>query len=445
MKLEQVAQQALDLAGQMGLKQVDVLVQRSDELEVSINEGKVEKVEQSTSLGLGIRVLDSGRSGFASTEKLELKAIERAIANARDNSQYQDPTGVYMPEGSGDSPNADQLQLYHEDLESLTLDEMIAMGLEIESAARNEDKRVTATPQLGVGRSRNESQLISSLGVHHTQRSNYVAAYCGVLLEDGPKRKSGMEMWSSRNWDPGKAAAIGTKAVEKGVELIDASAISGTMPIVVDQYCAPRLLGMYFNAFHGEDAQLGISRLAGKLGEVIAIPELCLRDDPHRTGAAGSRYVDAEGTPTVPLDLIVDGVFKNFIYHIEAAQKDSVASTGHAGRRYDSTINTRSHNLVMETGEQSLDELCQAAGTCLLVTKLEGGAGCNPVSGDLSIGVQGFLMKQGERVQAVEGVTIAGNFFDLLTNIQGIGDSYQPNLTSTFVPALLIDGLAISS
>ena len=48
---------------------------------------------------------------------------------------------------------------------------------------------------------------------------------------------------------------------------------------------------------------------------------------------------------------------------------------------------------------------------CLLVTQLEGQAGCNPVSGDISIGVQGFLLENGLRIQPVDSITVAGNFF----------------------------------
>ena len=40
--------------------------------------------------------------------------------------------------------------------------------------------------------------------------------------------------------------------------------------------------------------------------------------------------------------------------------------------------------------------------------------------------------------------TIAGNFFDLLGQIQGLGDCYQPYLSKVFVPPMLLDGLAIS-
>ena len=129
---------------------------------------------------------------------------------------------------------------------------------------------------------------------------------------------------------------------------------------------------------------------------------------------------------------------------LKSGAKEGLSSSGHASRNYDSGISTTTHNLVIETGEHSLEGLCSIPEECLLVTQLDGAAGCNPISGDISIGVQGFLYKNGQRVQPVDSVTIAGNFFDLLLNIRGFGDRYQPNLSSRFIPALLVEGFSIS-
>ena len=52
LKMKQGAELVLMLAEKKRLKDVDVVVERSEALDVEIQEGKVEKVEQSTSLGL---------------------------------------------------------------------------------------------------------------------------------------------------------------------------------------------------------------------------------------------------------------------------------------------------------------------------------------------------------------------------------------------------------
>lgn len=445
MSLESAGRETIVLAQKKGLHDVDVFLQRSDDLQVQIRDGKVETVEQSTNVGLGVRVLKNGRSGFASTERLDSDALQWALQKACDNGVLQDPTDVVMVAAAEQVADADDLGLLNPAVDELEVDDLSELGLEIESAALNADSRVTAIPNLGISRSRSETRLMSTHGIDHYQRSNVVSAFCSTLIEDGDLRKSGSESWVRREWDRAGAIAIGAIAVQKGCELLGAESVpGGPMPVVLDEYCSPRLLGMYFQAFSGEAAQKGTSRLKGLLQEEIAVKNLTLTDDPHRKGALRSRYIDAEGSTTKPLHLIEGGVFKNFIYHVESARRDDVAPTGHASRSYKSGISTATHNLVLPRGSHSLEELCSIPESCLLVTRLEGGAGCNPISGDISIGVQGFLVRHGKRTQAVDSVTIAGNFFDLLKQIEAVGNCYQPNLTSHFIPALLLDGLVVS-
>ena len=443
--MKQAAEHVLMLAAEKGHKDVDVVVERNDSLGVEIRDGKVEKVEQSTSLGLGVRVLDGGRTGLASTERLSSESIAHAFRNACENAKLQDPTEVEMLDAPAEIPDPATLELYNPELDQLNTEQLTELGLSIEDAVKVADERVVSIPYLGVSRGRSESLLLSSRGVSYSQQSNEVAAWCGPLLQDGDSRKSGMKIYHRRVWDPQSGKRIGSEAVEKAVELLDASPIpGGKLPVVLDEYMAPRFLGMFFGAFSAESAQRGMSRLQGKLGETIAIPELTLFDDPHRPGGNRSCFLDAEGMLTKPLPLIEDGVFRNFLYHVESASKENKNSTGHAVRGYSGGIGTRSHNLVWPKGEHSLKQLYALNNKCLLVTQLEGQAGCDPVSGDISIGVQGFLIQNGKRVQPVDSITLAGNFFDVLKNVRGCGNEYQPELTHSFIPALLIEGLTVS-
>ena len=445
LEMSQAAEQVLFLAKKKKIKDVDIVVERNESLDLEIQEGKVEKVEQSTSLGLGVRVLDEGRTGLASTERLSLESIELAFKNACENAKLQDPSEVIMLDSPKKIPDSSLLTLYNPELEKLNSDQLAELGFSIEDSVKAADNRVVSIPYLGVSRGRNEYLLLSSKGIFYTQHSNEVAAWCGPLLQDGDSRKSGMKILNRREWDPNVGKRVGEEAVEKAVELLNASSIQSTkMPVVLDENTAPDFLRMYFGAFSGEAAQRGLSRLKGKIGQKIAVQEFTLTDDPHRPGGKRSCFIDSEGLLTKQLSLIENGIFSNFLYHVESARKENKISTGHASRGYSGGINTRSHNLVCPTGEYSLSQLCALEKKCLLVTELEGQAGCDPVSGDISIGVQGFLIEKGRRVQPVDSVTIAGNFFEVLNNIRGYGNSYQPELTHLFIPALLIQKMNVS-
>ena len=440
------ADYVLALAQEHRQADVDLLMERSDTLTLRIFKGQVEKIDQATALGLGIRVVHEGRTGLAFTERLGPEALEKTFVAAAENARLNDPTEVVLTTAAADIPDPQTLGLFNPALETLTAAELKTLGLEIEASARSADARVTGVPRLVVSRSSSEYRVVSTHGVEYAQRQNSVEAYCQALLEEQGSRKSGGYFWSQRDWAPEAAKRIGAKAVERGASLLHAAPIpGGQVPIVLDEFCAPQLLAIYFGCFSAEAAQKGQSRLRNKLGEVIADASINLADEPHRIGARGSCYVDVEGTPTQTMPLLTDGRFVNFLYHIDSARREGKKSTGHAGRSYTSGIVTTPHNLVMPAGDHSLEDLIALPERCLLITTLEGAAGCNPLSGDISIGVQGFWVEHGQRQQPVDSVTMAGNFFDLLHSIQARGNFYQPNLSRMFIPPLLVDGLVVSS
>ncbi len=59
------------------------------------------------------------------------------------------------------------------------------------------------------------------------------------------------------------------------------------------------------------------------------------------------------------------------------------------------------------------------------------------ISGEFSFGASGFLCRDGQRIQPVRGITVAGNFYQMLKEIDAVGtiiehstacDFYAPNI-----------------
>ena len=146
LKMKQAAERVLALAEQKGLEDVDVLVERNESLDVEIRDAKVEKVEQSSSLGLGVRVLDEGRTGLASTEQLSSESIKHAFRNACENAKLQDPTEVEMLDAPAEIPDSAALELYNPELDKLSMEELTEFGLSMEDTVKAADKRVVSIP-----------------------------------------------------------------------------------------------------------------------------------------------------------------------------------------------------------------------------------------------------------------------------------------------------------
>ena len=129
--MRQAAEQVLFLAEKKKLKDVDIVVERNESLDLEIQDGKVEKVEQSTSLGLGVRVLDDGRTGLASTERLSTESIELTFRNACENAKLQDPTEVIMLDSPTKIPESSLLELHNPELDQLNSEQLTELGFSI--------------------------------------------------------------------------------------------------------------------------------------------------------------------------------------------------------------------------------------------------------------------------------------------------------------------------
>ena len=71
-------------------------------------------------------------------------------------------------------------------------------------------------------------------------------------------------------------------------------------------------------------------------------------------------------------------------------------------------------------------------------------AGANPISGDFSLLSRGFEIKGGKIVRAVEEFTVAGNFYQLLKDITGVGSDLYFEASPIGSPAVLVKSLSVA-
>ncbi|MDR2732886.1 MAG: hypothetical protein LBB36_06670, partial [Fibromonadaceae bacterium] len=200
----------------------------------------------------------------------------------------------------------------------------------------------------------------------------------------------------------------------------------------------------YLSSFYADNAQKGLSRLANCLGEKIASENFSLSNEPLRRDLPGSILMDSEGVPTAALNVVENGEFKSFLYNLESASKENRKSTGNGARGSSGKAVTSFINAVVPLGDLPKEELLAMFPQCLLITHLEGSSGCQSVSGEISIGAQGFWCENGVPIHAADNFTISANFFDLLKNIAGIGNSYSDSFSSVKVPSLAVGEMAVS-
>ena len=122
---------------------------------------------------------------------------------------------------------------------------------------------------------------------------------------------------------------------------------------------------------------------------------------------------------TLDREIIDHGVLTGYVLDTYSARRLGLETTGNAGGV---------HNLVLEPGNFSAQDLMRQMGTGLLVTDVMG-QGVSIVTGDYSRGASGFWIKDGEIQFPVDEVTIAGNLKDMFMCIEAVGNDVDDRST----------------
>jgi PmbA protein len=206
------------------------------------------------------------------------------------------------------------------------------------------------------------------------------------------------------------------------------------------------------SATSGESIFKKISPLAEKVGEEIFSPVLTIFDNPHDDSIPGARAFDDEGVATSYMNIIENGVLKNFYYDLNYASKMKTESTGHG---YKSAMwggdtaklkpaPNLSH-LSIKPGSSSLQEMISSIDKGIILNGVMGAHSGNIPNGDYSVGVSPALyVEKGKILGRVKDAMVAGNIYETLKNINSI-ENKTHNAWGGLFPAILCDEVSVST
>jgi PmbA protein len=449
--LATLAADVVALAMKAGASDAEAVAREGDEFSVNVRLGQVEKLKESGSRGLGLRVFLGTRSASASTCDLTAEGIrllvDGALALARVTAE--DPfTG--LPEAAEFGAAEGDLHLYYDDVYSLSGLERIELARRAEAAALAADPRITNSDGGCFDAATGRKALANSRGFAGGYRTSYAGVSAAPLAVDanGAMQRDGW--WSSarRLNDLESPESIGREAARRTLRRLGARRVATQrVPVVFAPEVARSLIGAVFEAASGDAIWRGASFLAGRLGERIAVPNLTVTDDstmllPSGSGGFGSSPFDGEGLPSRRTVVVEAGVLRSYLLNTYSARKLGLKSTHNASRGLAGTPGIGCGNLYLEPGTLTPEEILAAIPAGLYVTGLMG-FGVNVVTGDYSRGATGLWIENGALSHAVEEVTIAGNLAEMLRNVTAIGNDleFRGALAS---PTLRIDGMTIA-
>jgi PmbA protein len=372
---------------------------------------------------VGVRIVRDGRQGVSWAGVLDDAAVAAAVEEARENAALGTPdehAGLAHPDGV--EPVV--LPLHDERLAATSTEDKIALAIELERLVLAGDQRMAGVESADYADAVTAGAIASTTGVRTAgvETSAFLGAWALAGDDDGATTGFGCSVARApQDLDPSAAAA---EAVARCTELLGArKAPSRRLTVVLDPYVTSQVLALIAEMLSGEAVLRGRSPFADRLGEVVAAPSVTLVDDAVDPLAPTASDVDGEGLACRRVALVADGRLEGFLHNAYTARATGTASTGSAQRGSHRSVPGVGPRVVkLVPGSAGHDEVLAAVGDGLLVREVAGlHSGVNPVSGDLSVGVEGLVVRGGEPAEPVREVTIATTLQRLLTDVVAIG------------------------
>ena len=425
------ARDLLDLArrvagGARDGEQVEAYVARTHDTEVRVFDGDVESLSVAGVDGVGVRVISGGRQGYAWAGSLDRDVVDETMAEARDNAAFGEPDewyGLASPADAGEVDVAD-LDVWREDLLSVTADEKVAIALELERATRAADVRVRGVEHAGYDDSAIEAAVANSLGLESTTRRTLCSCSAFALAGDDAATQTGSGFSAGRTLADLDVDDAAGDAAERAVRLLGAAQPpSRRLPVVFDPLVTRSLLAILGAALGGEAVLKGRSMFVDREGEEVAAPGVTLVDDPTLPEAFGAVSHDSEGVPTRRTELIAGGRLAAILHNVYTGRRASAATTGSAARGgFKSAPGVAARALHLVPGSRSPAEIMASVPEALYVQSVSGlHSGTNPVSGDFSVGVEGLMVRDGALAEPVREITIASTLQRMLLDVDQVG------------------------
>ena len=429
--LKSKASYCLDLAKKLGATDASVTVGNSISESVSFRNRVLDESNRSDSLAISIETyIEKKRSSISSSNLLD-ENLKTLISKCFETTKIT-PEDEFnsLPDKDLLAGEIKNLNLYDES--HLENDKKIDYLRELEEAA-SIDKKIVNT-ESGFTENKSNFILANSDGFCNGYRSSSFSASCVTVAKDENSMERDYEFTSKCHLndiiDPKN---LGKIAAEQTIKKLSPKKIgSDKISIIFDKRIAKGLLSSFASAISSSAIARGTSFLKDKIDQQIFSSTINIFDKPDLVKGMGSQCFDSEGVKSEALKLVERGFLKEYLVDTYNGKKLNLRSNGRSGG---------STNLYFENGQISFEELLKIHSRSLYITETIG-HGTNLVTGDYSVGANGFLVENGELKYPVSEITIAGNFNDMFKSITLANDlDFKYSVNS---PTMMIEGMTVA-
>lgn len=401
-----------------------IRLEASEGADILLRGSKIETLSEGLSLGGQVRACHKGGWGFASFNRLESlqERIEEAIAAAR---IVGDEETILAPV----APVQDicMLPLTGTDPRHVSLLRKKELCQHYGEILRSVSPQI-ATVSVRYGDSAQRMILATSEGTMLEQSWVDVEMRFAATARNGETVQTGRETVGSRK---AYEDLVGLdeqvrSAAQRAVHALALPPVRGnTYTVVID----PILTGLFVHEAFGHLSEADMAYENPDLLEVMSLgrrfgpADLQIFDGAAPSGHRGSYFYDDEGTPATTTQLIQDGVLVGRLHSRETAGKLEETPTGNARcLSYHYPPIVRMTNTWIQRGQTPVADLFSGIQEGVYARNWLGGM----TNGEMFTFTAGeaWMIRQGELAEPVRDVTLSGNAFKTLGDIEAIGDDF---------------------
>ena len=290
------------------------------------------------------------------------------------------------------------------------------------------------------------SPLIKSVNVSYQEkkrRLTYINSEGTDIVQDKLEmlgavivtaRKNGITEIQSRNWSNNnnfqafcQREADIEELIDNAVLYLDAAPVkSGVYPVV----CGPSQTGLFVHEAFGHLSEADRVyknkelRDIMKIGRVFGSKVLNIYDTGLDVGVRGHVIFDDEGVRAEKTDLIREGILVGRLHSRQTAGVMQERPTGSArciGYEYPPIVRMR--NTAIAPGDASVEEMIASVELGVYAQKSKGGQ----TGGEMFTFTPGrtYMIRHGKIAEPVRNVSLTGNLFVTLKNIEMVASDYQ--------------------
>jgi TldD protein len=397
---------------------------------ISLEEGLVKNCSQSTTNGVGVRVLAEAKTGYAYTDDITIENLQLAAQTARYIAQNRDSQ---VPVAVGRSPAKTQdLYAVKVPVNDIALEKKVALLYEIDKFTRALDARVK---NVFVSLA-SEYKIILVAGsqgfvVGDIQPLTRLNVSC-IIEENGNRQVGGFGGGGRVEFgffvDAKDYQRYAREAVRQAVLNLSAQdAPAGSMDVVLGPGWPGILLHEAIgHGLEGDFNRKKTSAFSERIGQRVA-SELCtVVDDGTLPSRRGSINVDDEGTSSHRTILIEKGILKGYLQDKLNAGLMKMPLTGNGRREsYAHIPMPRMTNTFMLAGESAPEEIISSVKKGLYAVSFGGGQ-VDITNGKFVFSAsEAYLIEDGKVTRPVKGATLIGNGPDVLTRVSMVGSDLK--------------------